>query len=336
MLRVLVAEDSATARRLIVMILSADPDITVVGQAVNGQEAVELCTQLRPDVVTMDIQMPVLDGIEATRQIMQTVPTPVVMVSSLNPADIKRSMTAFDTGALAVMAKPSGPGAPRFEQDSRELVATVKALAGARAATTEGPAPAVAAPRDAKAAKVAVVGIVASTGGPIALRTLFKALPVTCKPPILIVQHIASGFAQGFADWLRETTRRTVKIAVDGDPLAPGVVYVAPDDHHLSVQSDRVVVSATPAVDGARPSGTVLLTSLADQFGKRAAGVILTGTGVDGVEGLRRVRDAGGPVFAQDEATCTTFGTSRAAITAKIVEDATPLGEIPRRIAELV
>lgn len=336
MLRVLVAEDSATARLLIVSILSADPGITVVGQARDGEEAIELCTSLRPDVVTMDIQMPVLDGLEATRKIMATVPTPVIVVSSLDPNDIERSMTAFNAGALAVLAKPAGPGTPRFERDSRELLTTIKAVAGSRPAAPPAAAATEAHPGRSAAAAVEAVGIVAATGGPIALRALFKALPASCKPPIFIVQHIASGFAQGFAAWLRETTQRTVQVAADGDAIQPGVVYIAPDDHHMAVAGRKVVVTSDGPVDGSRPSGSVLLTSLASEFGAGAAGVLLTGNGSDGVDGLRHVRDAGGAVFVQDEASSTTFGTASEALAAKIVTTPTALAMIPVRIAELV
>ncbi len=348
MLRVLVAEDSATARLLIVSLLSSDPDITVVGQAKNGEEAVALASQLHPDVITMDIQMPVMDGLEATRQITAASPTPVIMVSTLDPVEIGKSMLAFNAGALAVLAKPSGPGTPRFEKDCRELIATVKALSGT-AAAAEPPAgtpAAAAAPvapvrhataeRPATAPKIDVIGLVASTGGPIALRTFFKALPNKITPPIFIVQHIAAGFSIAFASWLNTATGRTVKVAEDGDQVTTGVVYVAPDDHQLAVIDGKISITTDAAVDGARPSGTVMLASLAKSYGAGAAGVLLTGTGVDGVEGLREIGQAGGAVYAQDEASCTTFETPKAALDAGVVAKLTVLAEIPKRLANLV
>ncbi len=346
MLRVMVAEDSATARLLIVSLLSSDPDITVVGQARNGEEAVALCASLRPDVVTMDIQMPLLDGIEATRQIVSQSATPVIIVSSLDPADVTRSMTAFNAGALAVLAKPSGPGTARFEKDCRELIATVKALSEAKPAAGE-PAPvsvADAAPaitpampeRPAHTQRVEIIGLVSSTGGPIALRSFFQSLPPKCTAPILIVQHIAAGFASAFAEWLGSSSRRTVRVATDQERVVEGIVYVAPDDRHLTVAGGAIVLSTAPALDGVRPSGTVLLSSLAKEYGARAAGVLLTGNGTDGVTGLIELRDAGGAVYGQDQASCTTFEAPRAALEAGAITKTTALGEIPKRLANLV
>ncbi len=340
----LVADDSATARLLIVSLLSSDAELTVVGQAKHGEEAVAMCESLRPDVVTMDIQMPVMDGLEATRQIVGRWGTPVIMVSSLDPADVSRSMLAFNAGALAVLAKPSGPGTPRFERDCRELIATVKALAEAKATVAEEPpAPpqgvaevpvGPSAPREHGG--VAIIGIVASTGGPIALRTFFKELSPKCAPPIVIVQHIASGFASAFAGWLASVSRRTVRVAVDQERVIEGVVYVAPADRHLTVVQGAVVLVAGEPVEGARPSGTVLLASLAKSYGARAAGVLLSGNGSDGVSGLKELREAGGTSYVQDEASCTTFETPRAALKAGAVGKATPLVEISKRLANLV
>ena len=353
MYRVLVAEDSATARHLLVAILSADPDIEVVGQARDGAEALKLCTVLRPDVVTMDVQMPVMDGVEATRRIMAECATPVIMVSSLQPEDVKSSMNAFGAGAVAVLAKPAGPGTPRFEQDARALITTLKQVveakresAAAPASEAEPPAAAVRAPtaphdarpvlqpspRSAASAGLTVVGLVAETGGPFALRTIFKALPATVKPPILIVQHIAVGFTRGFAAWLRESTQRDVKLAVHGERIATGGVYIAPDERHLTVDGDHLVVTEGPPIDGARPSGSALLGSLATHYGARALGAVLSGAGQDGVEGLRQLRDAGGEVFAQDEASCAVYGMPKTAVRAGIVMKGTPLSAITAQV----
>lgn len=329
-------EDSPTARRLLVELLSADPEITVVGEARDGIEAVAMCKQLRPDLVTMDVKMPRLDGVEATRQIMIESATPVVIVSSLDPTDVGRTMTALDVGALAVLAKPSGPGSPRHERDARELVATVKAMARVKVVRRWPTVPPYQTVRPVIATEprpFAVIGLVASTGGPNALRCILEGLPPTFTTPILIVQHIAAGFAEGFAEWLASTTKRTVKIAKHGEPLADGRVYVAPDDRHLELGGGVIAVTDASPVEGFRPSGTQLFRSLATQFGARAIGVILTGMGHDGVAGLRALRDAGGTVYAQDEASCDVFGMPGAALRDAVVEHGTPLTAIAARLA---
>ncbi|MEJ7602050.1 MAG: chemotaxis-specific protein-glutamate methyltransferase CheB [Kofleriaceae bacterium] len=339
MLRVLVVEDSSTARRLLVAVLGADPAIEVVGEACDGVEGVSLCKKLRPDLVTMDIQMPNMDGVEATRQIMIQSATPIVMVSSLDPSDVRRSMHALNAGALAVLAKPAGPGSPRFERDTKELLSTVKAMAQVKLVRRwpTSPSPSVvSAPTAASPGhRIVVVGIVASTGGPNALRSVLAGLPADFEPPILIVQHIAAGFAQGFAEWLASATGRRVELASDGTRLTPNVTYVAPDDRHLELVNDRIVVSSTAPVDGFRPSGTSLFRSLA-ALGNRAIGVILTGMGQDGVAGLREMRDAGAAVFAQDEATSDIFGMPGAALKAGLVTAGTPLPEIPLQVTAMV
>jgi two-component system, chemotaxis family, protein-glutamate methylesterase/glutaminase len=345
-IRVLVVEDSPTARKLLVSLLSADPEITIVGEATDGAEGVAMCKQLKPDIVTMDIQMPTLDGIEATRRIMIDMPTPIVLVSTLDPGEVRRTMQAFRAGALAVHSKPTGPGTPKFERDARALVATVKAMAQVRLvrrwpavppyAGQGSPPPAQ--PRPAQPAmrpgqRASVIGIVASTGGPNAVRTVLEGLPAAFVTPVLIVQHIAPGFAEGFAEWLRDTSKRDVRIAQHGAQLEDGVVHVAGDDRHLEVSSNRIVVSDAAPLDGFRPSGSKLLWSLALSYGARAVGVILTGMGNDGVAGLRAVREAGGACYAQDEASSDVFGMPGAAVAAGVVTETTPLAEIADRLA---
>jgi len=340
-LRLLVVEDSPTARRLLVVLLNADPDLEVVGEARDGVEAIEQCKKLRPDLVTMDIQMPNMDGVEATRRIMVESATPVVMVSSLDPSDVRNSIHALDAGALAVLAKPAGPGTPRHDRDARELIATIKAMAHVKLVRRWPAVPPYRTALPAKPARldareIAVVGLVASTGGPNALRSVLAGLPAEFAPPVLIVQHIASGFAKGFAEWLATTTNRPVRLAVDGETPSAGMTYIAPDDRHLEVARDRLIVTATPPFEGFRPSGSRLFSSLAATFGPRAIGVIMTGMGHDGVAGLLEMRDAGGVVMAQDQASCDIFGMPAAAVAAGAVALTTPLADIPARLVELV
>lgn len=342
-IRVLVAEDSPTARDLIVAILGAAGGLEVIGQATNGLEAVEMTRRLRPDVVTMDIQMPGLDGFEATKRIMAEMPTPIVIISSLDVTSIKFSMEALQAGALAVLAKPLGPGAPTYEQSARYVAATVRIMSQVKLVRRSGGAPPYSSlptgpgTTGGPARAPRIVAIAASTGGPAALRKLFSSLPADFGAPIVFVQHIAIGFAEGFARWLDEGSALRVKIALAGEPLRPGTAYLAPDDQHLGV-SERftVTLSSGPPVGGFRPSGTALFESVARCYGSGALAVILTGMGRDGVDGLQAIKSSGGSVIAQDEASSDIFGMPAAAIAAGVADLVLPLDFIGPRLRSVV
>ncbi|QRN98319.1 chemotaxis-specific protein-glutamate methyltransferase CheB [Archangium violaceum] len=339
-LRVVVAEDSPTARRLLVEILRADPSFEVVGEAKDGVEALELTRRLRPDLVTMDIQMPNMDGLESTRRIMTEVPTPVVVVSTLVERDIQTSMAALRSGALAVLQKLVGPQAPNFDDEARRLRDTVKAMAEVKVvrhwpARGETPAPRPPSVQTSRGTP-AVITIAASTGGPAALHRILSALPATFPLPILVVQHIALGFAQGLATWLDSVCPLEVKVAEQGEPLRPGVVYIAPDDRHLGVRADRhIEVSNAAPVGGFRPSGTWLFRSAARVFGAAQAAAVLTGMGQDGLDGLREVHEAGGWVIAQDEATSVVYGMPGVAVSAGLADEVLPLDAFSHRFRQL-
>ena len=304
MIRVLVAEDSLTVRELLTEILQSDSGITVVGQAKNGVEAVELATRLKPDLITMDIQMPVMDGFEATKEIMVRAPTPILIVSSsVSERDVESSLNAMRAGALVVVEKPDNPDSAKFDRRREHLLAMVKAMAQVKvvrrwASRPRAVTPPAALPR-APGAPLRLVAIAASTGGPAALQRILADLPRDFAAPILVVQHIATGFVAGLAHWLGVSCDLRVQVAKDGERLLEHTVYLAPDGRHLGVREPgQVLVSEAPPINGFRPSATFLFQTAARVYGAGVAAVMLTGMGNDGVEGLRAIRAAGGLVLA--------------------------------------
>jgi two-component system, chemotaxis family, protein-glutamate methylesterase/glutaminase len=336
MTRVLIVDDSPTARALLAEIFRSDPGVEVVGEARDGAEGVEMARRLRPDVVTMDVRMPGLDGFAATKEIMITAPTPIVIVTaSLEGREVEMAFHALRAGALTILRKPPGPGSPAFDESARHLLATVKAMAGVKVVRHHRPAPAPAPPPPPRGV-ARVVAVATSTGGPAALNSLLSDLPADFPAPLLVVQHITPGFLPGLARWLDESSDLAVKIAEHGEPLKPHTAYLAPDDRHLGVSAAGAVeLSAAPPVGGFRPSGTFLFESVARAFGTGAVAVILTGMGQDGVAGLRAVRAAGGRVLAQDEKTSVIFGMPGAAVAAGLADVVLPLDALAPRLVEL-
>lgn len=343
MLRVLVVEDSPTERELLVQVLEADPDIEVVGQATNGVEAVQLAVDLRPNLIAMDIHMPRMDGLAATREIMVQAPTPILLVSSsTNTQEVGLSLQAMQAGALAVIEKPGHPDSPPFEQRRTRLLQLAKALAEVHVVRRWAP-PAMtaslprAAPLAVNGRRVRIVAIGASTGGPAALREILSQLPANFPVPVVVVQHIARGFMGGLADWLQPHCLMRVKIAEDAEPLMGGTIFLAPDDRHLGVRTDgSLFVAAEEPVGGFRPSATYLFQSVAEVFGTGTAAVILTGMGSDGVEGLRSVKSLGGIVLGQNESTSVVYGMPREAVKAGVVDAELPVHDIAGRLITLV
>lgn len=338
MVRVLVCDDSSTARALLVEILRSDPEIEVVGEARDGVEAVELVQRLRPQVVTMDIHMPRLDGLAATKEIMITAPTPIVLVTgSTSVHDVAFAMNALRLGAVALLEKAPGPHAPGFEEAARKLCNTVRAMAGvkvvrqwrARELSAAGPN------NPGAEQRAEVVAIVTSTGGPPALERLLGRLPPGFRAPLLVVQHITPGFLPGLVSWLNTVSPLHVKAAEHGEALRPGIVYLAPDDCHLGVAGRTIALSQAAPVGGFRPSGTYLLESVARAYGPAAVALILTGMGEDGVVGLAAVRRAGGRVIAQDEQSCVVYGMPAAAVAAGLADQVLPLGAMADELVRL-
>ena len=341
MIRILVVDDSPTARALLVQVLRADAEIQIVGEAADGVEAVELTRRLRPDLVTMDIQMPRMDGFEATKEIMIETPTPIVVVTGgLDNTEVSVSMLALRAGALCVLQKPPGPGAPGHLRETHQVLETLKAMAQVKVVRHRLPAPPRNTSRPVPAARPNgrgdVVAIAASTGGPAILHQLFSLLPGDFPAPILVVQHMTPGFTPGLATHLNGSSPLRVKIAEAGDALAPQTVYLAPDERHLAVSnSGTIALSNAPPIGGFRPSATFLFESVARAFGAGTVAVVLTGMGEDGVAGLRAVKQAGGRILAQDEDTSVVFGMPGAAIAAGLADGALPPDAIAAKLVKL-
>ncbi|MEO6951283.1 MAG: chemotaxis-specific protein-glutamate methyltransferase CheB [Polyangia bacterium] len=339
LIRVLVVEDSLTVRARIVEVLRADPTIIVVGECGDGRDAIEQCRLLRPDVVTLDMMLPIMTGVAVTEYIMAYFPTPILIVSaSTNRGELHKTYEALAAGALAVLDKPGA------HDDSNawavELVSTVRLVSRIKVITHPRaklypplPAfgtPGLAAPRLAGASRSLVV-IGASTGGPAAVEVILSSLPADFPIPILLVIHIAKTFGSAFADWLDGQVRIPVRDAVDGEPLprpgTPGVI-MAPPDVHLVVRDRKLRLTKDAPVFSCRPSVDMLFGSVAAELGREALGMLLTGMGRDGAEGLLAMRKRGALTVAQDEATSVIFGMPREAILLGAAEQILPLDQM--------
>jgi len=328
-IRVLVADDSPTARELLAALVLADPRLELAGLARNGGEAVAMAKQLRPDVAVLDIHMPDIDGVEATRRIMAESPLPVVIVSA--SVDVRELSIAFEAeraGAVAAHPKPVGPKSEAFQRDAAQLVLTIKLMAGLKVVRRTVPL-STPAPRGLDLDRVQLVAIVCSTGGPPALARIIAKLGREFPAPILCVQHISQGWANGLVRWLDGMSTLAVKIAENGEPLRAGTLYIAPDDCHLAVSGrEFVAVRSDPPVGGFRPSGTLLLESVARGFGRDALGIMLTGMGDDGVAGMRALHAAGGLCIAQDSDSSVVWGMPGAVVAAGAAHEVRSLDAI--------
>ena len=323
MIKVLVVEDSPVVREFLVHILGADPGIRVVGTAHDGEDALEAVRRWRPDVITMDIHMPRLDGVEATRRIMETEPTPIVIVSgSTDPKEVATTFDAMDAGALAVLRRPAGIGHPEHEATAGELVQTVKLMSEVKVvrrwprARRAGPAPRPAETAIAREpAKARIVALGASTGGPPVLRTILAALPKDFPAPVVIVQHMAAGFVRGFVEWLAQSSALPVHLATHGELILPGHVYIAPDECHMKLErGGRIALTKDEPENGLRPSVSHLFRSISEIYGRGAVAGLLTGMGRDGAEELRRLKEKGAVTFAQDKDSSVVHGMPGEAI----------------------
>lgn len=343
MIKVLIVDDSALMRAFLAGVVEAQPDMEVAAVAADPLIAIEQIRLRSPDVITLDVEMPRMNGLEFLRKLMSVRPLPVVMISSLTREGAQTTLHALELGAVEFVAKPADRA--QFEASAGEIADKIRAASLARlprrAAAVVMPH-AVAAPlpppRVLPAGADRVIAIGASTGGVEALREVLSALPAA-MPPILVAQHMPAGYTETFARRLDAICRITVKEAQEGEAALPGVAYIAPGGRHLALARRGggyvVRVNDDPAVNRHRPSVDALFRTVADAAGGRAIAVMLTGMGADGAEAMLRLRTAGGYTLAQDEASCVVFGMPRQAIAAGAVREVLPLAQLARRLVEL-
>jgi len=334
--RVLIVDDSIVMRRIISDLLSKDGEIEVVGTARNGVEALEQVRQLDPDVVTMDIEMPVMDGLTALQHIMAESPRPVVMLSSMDKRQTDITLKSLDLGAVDFIPKTSGSLSLDLERNSQYILDKIKAAARAKVAPRRFPAGSVQpAPQLALSGDWVVV-IGASTGGPKALPEVLSRLPANLPAAVLVVQHMPEGFTRSFAERLNWVSALEVKEAEEGEEIKKGKVYIAPGNRHLLLDGTVLRLDDGPRVNYVRPAVDVLMKSVAPLYGPRTIGVILTGMGADGAEGMRLIKDNGGKTVVQNEETCVVYGMPKAVVDLRAADRIVPLEDIAQAITIMI
>jgi two-component system chemotaxis response regulator CheB len=340
MIRVLIVDDSPTEVALIQHIIESTHDMIVVGVAKNGKEAIELTAKLKPDLITMDIQMPVIDGLEATRIIMAHHPTPIVVISStVSDESINATFHILEAGALTALAKPVNIFSSSFKERSAYIIDTLRSLSEIR--VTKKPLKESLTDEKRKAGKhehkvkvghYELIAIGASVGGPMALKAILSHLSSDFPLPIVVVQHMSNGFIRGFVQWLEQNVSLKVKVPTNGELLEKGTVYIAPDKRHLQIgrEHDRLVSMLVEgdSSDGFCPSITVLLQSVAKISGKKAIGMLLTGMSDDGTEGLLALKQAHGHTLIQGPGSAVVFGMGAVAQSIDAVDQVIELESI--------
>lgn len=341
-LRILVAEDSALFVAVLEDLIGNEPDMTIVGIADNGEDAVTMCAELAPDLVLMDIRMPRMDGLAATEAIMASNPTPIFVVTS-DPyqGGVDMSFKALSAGALDLMPKPTAFPWPEHEKApflrKIRLLAQIPVVRHPRGNLRRKQVSFHGTRRQPSAENAAVVGVIASTGGPKALARLFSELPPDFPAPILVVQHIIRGFSEHLAGWLNNNSDLNVKEALHGIKAEPGSVYVGPADQHLELAKGRFIeLNEGPPVGGHCPSGDLLLESIARHAGGLGVGVIMSGMGSDGTAGMAALHRAGGRTLVQDRESSIVYGMPQSALDLGVVDEVVELEEMARYITRLV
>jgi len=325
MIKVLIVEDSPTMQQLLAYSISVDPELEVVGFAEDGEEAIDAVREFHPDVIAMDWHMPKLDGLQATRIIMETNPTPIVIVSgSFLAKDVASSFSTIEAGALAIVKKPPSIDHPAYKKEAQALIQTLKLMSEVKLvkriahSKKREPDELAIGKNTNKESEIKVIAMGASTGGPLVLQKILSGLPKNIQVPILIVQHIAQGFTEGFVEWLNNTTNFPLHIATHGEYPLPGHGYIAPDNFHMGVErGPRIVLSNHELENGLRPSVAYLFRTTSLAFGSGAIGVLLTGMGRDGAEELKTMKENGAITIVQDEESSVVHGMPGEAIKLK-------------------
>ncbi|OQB00452.1 MAG: Chemotaxis response regulator protein-glutamate methylesterase [Spirochaetes bacterium ADurb.Bin218] len=341
MIKVLIVDDSKVDAEMLSYILSSDSNITVVGIVESGLEALKIIKEKSPDVVTMDINFPGVDGLTITREIMQSKAIPIVVISSAyKKNNTSLAFKAIESGALAILEKPVSLLHPDFERQKKEIIKTVKLMSEIKVVTRKA--------QESQShfqngnislekKSLQIIAVGASTGGPVAVLELLKNFKRVDFPPILVVQHITSGFSKGFADWLRDSTSLDVRIAINGERLQNSVVYVAPDDLHLGVTKNGIIVlDDGPEIHHVRPSVSYLFNSVALNYGEKSVGILLTGMGTDGAKELKLMRECGAVTFAQDEESSVVYGMPGEAARIGAAQYIMPVDKIAYTLLDLI
>lgn len=337
-INVLIVDDCKVTTQLLRAILATEPSIQVVGCAGDGLSAVSLTKQLKPDIITMDIFMPKMDGIEATETIMSQCPTPIIVFSShTNNKESELAFNALQAGALTIIEKPSVSG-DGFDKIKQQIINTIRTLAEVRVVARHPiKPPAISYPT--KSGTIEILAIGSSTGGPGALDSIFSSLPANFPLPIVVTQHITDGFLSGLINWLQRSSALHMEIATNNQKLLAGHVYFAENNIHLTVQQHNgpvAVFDDSEPVDHFKPSVNVLFASIAKNFPGSSIGGLLTGMGKDGAAGLLQMKQAGCLTFAQSEATCAVYGMPSAAAALQATDQLIDLEKIPQLLATLI
>lgn len=339
MIQVLLVDDSEVTLMVLQNILEKEPDIEVIGIAKNGSDAITLAQRLAPDIITMDINMPGLDGFVATRRIMEASPVPIIIVSGIDNLDeIRASFRAVEAGALAVYRKPPGIGDPDFESAANEFVSAIRTFSEIKVVRRRGNHRLRHKPGTEDLGipfqirhDIRAVVIGASTGGPQVIQEILQSIPPGFSLPMVLVQHMSPGFVEGFGLWLTESTGYSVRVAKEGEAVQPGVLYLAPDGVHTGITSDlRIIFSKDGPEHNLRPSVSYLFRSAAKYLGPHTLGILLTGMGSDGAEELLQIRQSGGCTIIQDQDTSFIYGMPGVADSLHAGMFSLPPGEIAK------